>query len=63
VDSIALAIVSLLLSLVAILNPPVETKEYRNCSEMRQDFPNGVKSSHPAYKLKLDRDRDGVACE
>jgi micrococcal nuclease len=30
---------------------------------MRKDYPNGVGKDHSAYRLKLDRDRDGRACE
>lgn len=29
---------------------------------MRKKYPNGVKR-HPAYQSKLDRDKDGWACE
>lgn len=36
---------------------------YSNCTELRQDYPNGVKTGHPAYAGKLDRDHDGYACE
>ena len=30
---------------------------------MRKKYPNGVKKVHPAYQSKLDRDKDGWACE
>ena len=48
--------------------PPAPTvtprpRTYRNCTELRRDYPNGVPASHPAYNNRLDRDRDGWACE
>ena len=43
---------------------PTETsKSYKNCTELKKDFPNGVKSGHWAYQSKMDRDGDGHACE
>ncbi|WP_169803224.1 excalibur calcium-binding domain-containing protein, partial [Neobacillus novalis] len=36
---------------------------FANCTELRKKYPNGVASDHPAYQLKLDRDKDGFACE
>lgn len=42
---------------------PTPNKSYKNCSELRKDFPNGVSSSHWAYQKKMDRDGDGWACE
>jgi micrococcal nuclease len=38
-------------------------KAYKNCTELRKDYPNGVASNHPAYASKHDRDNDGYACE
>ena len=38
-------------------------RSYPNCTELRRDYPNGVPASHPAYSSRLDRDRDGWACE
>lgn len=38
-------------------------KTYKNCTELRKDYPNGVGSDHPAYQSKHDRDKDGWACE
>ena len=38
-------------------------RSYSNCTELRRDYPNGVPASHPAYSTRLDRDRDGWACE
>lgn len=43
--------------------PTTPTKTYANCTELRQDFPKGVSSSHWAYQSKMDRDKDGWACE
>lgn len=41
-----------------------EGNEYfANCTELRKVYPNGVPSNHPAYQPKLDRDKDGYACE
>ncbi|MFJ7646306.1 excalibur calcium-binding domain-containing protein [Lysinibacillus sp. NPDC097279] len=36
---------------------------YKNCTELRKDYPNGVGADHPAYHSKHDRDNDGWACE
>lgn len=41
---------------------PVQTN-FANCTELRTVYPDGVSSSHPAYKSKMDRDKDGWACE
>ncbi len=41
-----------------------QSKEfYKNCTELRKVYPNGVPSTHPAYLPKLDRDKDNFACE
>jgi len=37
--------------------------DFANCTELRTVYPNGVASSHPAYTSKMDRDKDGYACE
>ena len=42
---------------------PSKTKTYKNCTELRKDYPNGVKKGHKAYQAKMDRDKDGWACE
>lgn len=43
---------------------PVQSKSgYKNCTELRKDYPGGVKRGHPAYEPKMDRDNDGHACE
>jgi endonuclease YncB( thermonuclease family) len=36
---------------------------FKNCTELRKKYPNGVPSDHPAYQPKLDRDKDNFACE
>ncbi|WP_041077134.1 thermonuclease family protein [Bacillus sp. OxB-1] len=36
---------------------------FKNCTELRTKYPNGVKKGHPAYSEKMDGDRDGYACE
>lgn len=40
-----------------------ETYNFANCTELREVFPEGVMSDHPAYQPKMDRDNDGHACE
>ncbi|MGE7667411.1 S-layer homology domain-containing protein [Ureibacillus composti] len=42
---------------------PEETQTYKNCTELREDYPKGVSKGHPAYDKKFDRDGDGKACE
>lgn len=41
----------------------VAAKKYKNCTELRKDYPNGVPKSHKAYEAKMDRDKDNYACE
>jgi micrococcal nuclease len=36
---------------------------FKNCTELRKVYPNGVPADHPAYQPKLDRDKDNYACE
>ena len=36
---------------------------YKNCTELRKDFPSGAMIGHWAYQSKMDRDKDGHACE
>ncbi|MBK3494637.1 thermonuclease family protein [Viridibacillus sp. YIM B01967] len=36
---------------------------FKNCTELRKYYPNGVPKSHKAYQAKMDRDKDGYACE
>lgn len=42
---------------------PGAPSSFANCTAMRVHYPSGVKSSHPAYESKHDRDKDGWACE
>ncbi|MFZ3591497.1 thermonuclease family protein [Bacillus sp. DJP31] len=39
------------------------TESYKNCTELRKVYPNGVSFDHPAYASKHDRDKDNWACE
>ena len=45
------------------INNSDASESFSNCTELRKKYPNGVPSSHPAYSAKLDRDKDGFACE
>lgn len=38
-------------------------ESFGNCTDLRQVYPSGVPSTHPAYNSKMDRDGDGYACE
>lgn len=40
-----------------------QSESYKNCTELRKVYPNGVPSTHPAYDSKHDRDKDNFACE
>jgi micrococcal nuclease len=42
---------------------PPKKESFKNCTEMRKKYPDGVKKGHPAYDAKHDRDKDGWACE
>lgn len=42
---------------------PGAPTSFKNCAAMREYYPNGVASSHPAYAAKHDGDKDGWACE
>ena len=42
---------------------PGAPTSFKNCDEMRVYYPKGVQSSHPAYALARDGDKDGWACE
>lgn len=42
---------------------PSPKESYKNCTELRKVYPNGVQIGHPAYEKKHDRDGDGWACE
>ncbi|GIN90172.1 SPBc2 prophage-derived endonuclease YokF [Siminovitchia terrae] len=43
--------------------PESGTEFFQNCTELRKVYPNGVPEGHPAYQAKMDRDKDGYACE
>lgn len=43
--------------------PVVQQEYFSNCTELRKVYSSGVPSGHPAYRSKLDRDKDGWACE
>ncbi|RST76247.1 hypothetical protein D4T97_005565 [Siminovitchia acidinfaciens] len=43
--------------------PASGTEYFQNCTELRKVYPNGVPEGHPAYQPKMDRDKDGYACE
>ncbi|MCM3790333.1 thermonuclease family protein [Domibacillus indicus] len=43
--------------------PAPKKETFKNCTELRKKYPNGVKKGHPAYDAKHDRDKDGWACE
>ncbi len=49
------------------MDTPSDVKVYKNCTELRKDFPNGItKVEHPevyAANIQRDRDKDGSACE
>lgn len=36
---------------------------FENCDHLRGTYPTGVEKGHPAYQPKMDRDKDGYACE
>src|SRR5690606_16127271 len=42
---------------------PAKEYNFKNCTELREVFPKGVPSDHPAYQSKMDRDKDNWACE
>ncbi|GLC89311.1 excalibur calcium-binding domain-containing protein [Lysinibacillus piscis] len=42
---------------------PPKNEYYKNCTELRKVYPQGVAANHPAYASKHDRDKDGWACE
>lgn len=45
------------------VTPPSTQTDFKNCTELKKVYPNGVKRGHPAYQPKFDRDGDGLACE
>ncbi|MFZ7943697.1 thermonuclease family protein [Neobacillus sp. 19] len=40
-----------------------DKESFKNCTEMRKVYPDGVPSTHPAYESRHDRDKDNWACE
>ena len=40
-----------------------ETLYFKNCKEARAKWYKNIKKGEPWYRAKLDRDKDGVACE
>jgi micrococcal nuclease len=38
-------------------------QSFANCTALRETYPAGVPSTHPAYQRKFDRDKDNYACE
>ncbi|WP_342505593.1 MBL fold metallo-hydrolase [Sporosarcina sp. FSL K6-2383] len=42
--------------------PSIRTN-FKNCTDLRTVHPAGVAKGHPAYQSKMDRDKDGWACE
>lgn len=38
-------------------------ENFKNCTELRKVYPDGVREGHRAYNPKMDRDKDGYACE
>jgi beta-lactamase superfamily II metal-dependent hydrolase len=42
---------------------PATQTNFQNCTELRKVYPKGVGKDHPAYQPKMDRDKDGWACE
>lgn len=41
----------------------VKETDFKNCTELRTVYPDGVPEGHPAYQSIMDRDQDGYACE
>lgn len=39
------------------------TETFKNCTELRKKYPNGVKKGHRAYTERMDGNKDGHACE
>lgn len=39
------------------------SESFKNCTELRKVYPDGVPSTHPAYASRHDRDKDNWACE
>lgn len=44
-------------------NTSAANENFSNCTELRSVYPSGVPEGHAAYQSKMDRDKDGYACE
>lgn len=54
----------MILTLVFVsINTFSETLYFKNCKEARAKGYKNIKKGEPGYRAKLDRDKDGVACE
>lgn len=42
---------------------PSGQTNFQNCTALREVYPDGVSKDHIAYQSKMDRDKDGWACE
>ena len=42
---------------------PATRTNFKNCTDLRTVYPSGVSKGHAAYQSKMDRDKDGWACE
>ncbi|WP_251671705.1 MULTISPECIES: thermonuclease family protein [unclassified Sporosarcina] len=40
-----------------------KAENFKNCTELKKKYPDGVKKGHPAYANHLDRNQDEWACE
>jgi hypothetical protein len=62
-----LALLTVTSSAFAVPKKPKPAKPrveyFANCKDLNKVYPHGVKKGHPAYRLKLDRNKDGWACE
>jgi outer membrane biosynthesis protein TonB len=43
--------------------PEPEPVSYANCTEVREAGAAPIREGEPGYSTKLDRDRDGIACD
>ena len=48
---------------VKVTAPTTTKTNFKNCTELRKVYPSGVAKGHAAYQSKMDRDKDGWACE
>ncbi|WP_411842101.1 thermonuclease family protein [Salinicoccus sp. HZC-1] len=47
----------------ATTEQPAQQEFFENCTDLRGTYPEGVPQGDPAYQPKMDRDKDGWACE